>query len=165
MLDSVDYGIITLLQDDGRMSYADIARQLGNSESTVRRRLGRLVKGGFIKITAVPEPRKVGQNAMAFIGLQVELNQALSVARELSQKPEVQYVVSCTGPYDIMILVMLASLEEFASFLSKEIASIKGIRKSETFVVLEVHKRTFGSMRRPDKVVKRRRARARVPKD
>jgi len=164
MLDTVDYGIIKLLQEDGRMSYADVARQLSTSESTVRRRLGRLVKGGYIKITAVPEPRKVGMNAMAFIGLQVDLSMALTAAQELAQKPEVQYVAACTGPFDIMILVTLVSLEDLSLFLNKEIASVRGVRKSETFVILEIHKRTFGFLPRPEKEAKRRRARARAAK-
>ena len=158
MLDTFDYGIIKSLQEDGRMPYADIGRHLGTSESTVRRRLERLVKEGFIKITVMPDPKKVGMNAIALIGLQVELNASAAAAQELAKKPEIQLLTSCTGPFDIMLLVMLPSLESLSSFLNGEVASIPGVRKSETFVVLEVHKSTSGFVPQPTKPARRKRA-------
>ena len=53
-MDEMDRKIIRLLQGDGRGSNAKIAREVGVSEGTVRRRLRRLVQADVIKAVAVP---------------------------------------------------------------------------------------------------------------
>ena len=53
-MDELDRKIMALLQMDGRASNAKIAREVGVTEGTVRRRLGKLLEDDFIEIMAVP---------------------------------------------------------------------------------------------------------------
>ena len=64
-MDNLDKRIITLLQEDGTATNAGIARQVGVSEETVRRRLKRLVADEYIRVVALPDPKKLG---FIFIG-------------------------------------------------------------------------------------------------
>ena len=140
----LDKEIMLRLQADGRESNAEIARHLGVSEGTVRRRIKRLLDEDVIRITAVPNPPKIGFNALALIGLQVELSKLDDVAKTLSKMSDVHFVAFTTGTYDIFIRVMLPSAEELNNFIKTRLASIPGIVHSETFVNLETKKRTFG---------------------
>ena len=68
-MDELDRKIIALLQLDGRASNAKIAREVGVSEGTVRRRLRRLIKEDVVKVVAVPNLEKLGYATTALIGL------------------------------------------------------------------------------------------------
>ena len=59
-MDELDRKIISLLERNGRASNARIARDVGVSEGTVRRRLKRLISEKIINVVALPDPRKLG---------------------------------------------------------------------------------------------------------
>lgn len=143
-LDQLDFDLILELQQDSRQSNAKLAKQLGVSEATVRRRVRRLVQEQFIKITAVPDPFKVGFDTVAFMGLRVQLAKLDGVAAALAAKPCVHYVGLATGRYDIIIWVILPSAGDLAKFLKEEVAMIDGIVSTETMMNLEIRKRSFG---------------------
>ena len=84
-LDAVDRQIIRILQADGRTANVEVARRVGMSEATVRKRLERLVSEGVIHITAVPNPSKVGLSTVTFLTLDVELSLLERIADELGQ--------------------------------------------------------------------------------
>ncbi len=68
-MDTLDREIIQLLQENGRLNNAEIARAIGVSEGTVRRRLKRLRDDSVIKVVAVPDVEKMGKSVTAMIGL------------------------------------------------------------------------------------------------
>lgn len=144
-MDDMDRKVIASLREDGRASHAQLGRELGLSEGTARRRLNKLLQDKIIRITAVPDPERLGYHTSAFIGLQVDPSRVESVADELAAFPEAEHVSITTGSYDIFIWVNLTSSEALASFLHHRVGLIKGVRHTETFVSLETRKRTWGS--------------------
>ena len=79
-MDELDQDIIDLLQANGRASNARIARKVGVSEGTVRRRLRRLTQENIVKVIAVPNLDKIGYTTAALIGLQTAPGQLDQVA-------------------------------------------------------------------------------------
>ena len=142
-LDELDKSVIGILQIDGRESNAKIARQLGVSEGTIRRRLKRLIDDRTIQVTALPEPSKLGLNTEAIIGLQVDPGKLEEVASELGGVPQTLSVSVTTGAFDIFAWVAVKTQEELHSFLLGVVGKIAGVRRSETFVSLGVNKRWF----------------------
>lgn len=136
-MDPIDTEIIKILQDDGRASNAGIARKLMVSEGTVRRRLKKLVEDEFIQIIALPDPRKMGYESQALLGVQVEPDKIGDVANNLSSLGEVNWVAITTGTYDVFAWVTLPSAEALGLFLRNDVGSIPGVRKTETFVNLD----------------------------
>ncbi len=143
-MDELDERIIGLLQLDGRLSNASIARRLGVSEGTIRRRVSRLIQEDVISIAAVPNIEKLGYTTTALIGLQVRPGKADDVADALAGLPKVHYVSVTTGSYDVFIWVGLESAERLGEFLHTSIAAIDGVQRTETFVNLGIKKRTYG---------------------
>ncbi|PZC49791.1 MAG: Lrp/AsnC family transcriptional regulator, regulator for asnA, asnC and gidA [Chloroflexi bacterium] len=142
-MDELDRKIIGILQQDGRASNAKIARQLGVSEGTIRRRLKRLIEDEAIQVLALPEPSKLGYGTEAIVGLQVDPGKIEDVAAALASVPEALNVSVTTGAFDLFAWVALPSSEELHSFLLAVVGNIQGVRRSETFVIMSVKKRTF----------------------
>ena len=142
--DELDRRIIEALQIDGRASHAKMARDLGVSEGTVRRRLARLLGDRVIRVIAYAEPAQCGYHTSAFIRLQVDPARVEAVAEQLAELAETEHVAITTGSYDIFIWVNLASSEALASFLHAKVGTVPGVRQTETFVSLQTKKRLAG---------------------
>ena len=143
-MDNVDRAIMAILQEDGRAPHVALARRLGVSEGTVRRRVAKLLKGGVIRVVAVAEPERLGYHTSAFIGLQVDPAQVEEVATKLAALAETEQVAITTGRYDIFIWVNLKSAEALAAFLHRKIGTVEGVRRTETFISLDTRKRAPG---------------------
>lgn len=140
VIDELDRQIIALLQHDGRMSNVEIARQLGVAEGTVRKRIERLLANQIIHITAVADPNLLNLVAVVLVGIEVEPQRIQEVADQLAQLPEVNSVAIVTGAYDIMIEAVLRSREDLLSFLTKQVARIPGVKRTQTYHVLKAVK-------------------------
>ena len=130
-----DRAIIRLLQQNARISYAELSRATGIPESTVRRRMDRLQQRGVIEFAMVADPSRLGYDLRAMIGLKVELNQLEEIAETLRGMNEVTFAAFLTGNFDIMVHVVVRSQEALVEFLTQRLAPIGGLRSSETFVM------------------------------
>ena len=143
-MDELDRRIIDILQADGRASNAKIAREVGVSEGTVRRRLRRLIDGDIIKVIAVPNLEQMGYGTAALVGIQTGPGMVDDVAAAIGALDEAHYVAITTGAYDIFTWVGLESPEKLGNFLRGKVGTIPGVTRTETFVNLSIKKRTYG---------------------
>ena len=143
-MDNLDRRIIELLQVNGRASNARIARDVGVSEGTVRRRLRRLIQDEIIRVVAVPDPGKMGYSTVALIGVQTDPDKIDDVAESLAELSETQYVSLTTGSFDIFVWVALPNSEQLGNFLRRKVGLTPGIRRTETFVSLAIRKKGYG---------------------
>ncbi|HDD31389.1 MAG TPA: Lrp/AsnC family transcriptional regulator [Thermococcus litoralis] len=140
-MDEIDRNILKLLQEDGRMSYSEIARRIGVPESTVRLRVKRLIEEGIIrKFAALINPFKAGYTIVAFIAVDVEPNKIKRAVEELSKLPEVDVLGIATGAHDVLMQVTVRDLQELESFLIEKLGKIEGIRSTETSILTSVKK-------------------------
>lgn len=140
ILDAVDRQIVSLLQQDGRTSNVEIARQVGVSEATVRKRLDRLLGEGVMRITAVPNATKVGFSTVTFVALDVDLSYLDHVADRLGRLSEVRAIYYTTGESDLVVEAWFHSSEQLLHFLTQQIAAIPGIKQAATSHVLRTLK-------------------------
>lgn len=139
--------MIAELAKDARQSSAELSRKLKVSETTVRRRIQHLEKDGIITFTATLNPSKLGYSIIAIIALEVELGKIDKVSESLANCPSVRYVSLCTGNHDLFIGTWFHSSSELTKFVKDYLAGVPGIRKSETFVILDVKKDEVGWLR------------------
>ena len=143
-MDELDRRIIALLEHNGRASNARIARDVGVSEGTVRRRLKRLVSDRIINVVAIPDPRKLGYESEALIGIQVDPDKIDQVANKVAELDDTRWVAVTTGTYDVFAWATLPNAEALGTFLREKVGVIQGVRRTETFVNLAVKKREYG---------------------
>lgn len=140
VLDETDLRIIRLLQDDGRMSNVDVARALGMSEATVRKRVDRLLTEKVIRVVALPDLAVVGYPVLTLVTLKVDLARVEAVSKALAALPKVRWVSYATGEYDLALEAAFSSDEELVSFLTEQLAAIPGILSVSTAHVLRTTK-------------------------
>ena len=136
MLDDINGQIIDILREDGRSSNASIARRLGVSEGTIRRRLNMLINSGIVKVNVILNSAKMGLSTEAIIGIQVDPDKVDMVGESLSKLNEIEWVSITTGSFDMFVWVTVQSAEQLGFFLRNEVATIPGVRKTETFMNL-----------------------------
>lgn len=139
-LDQLEDAIVRHLQQDGRKPFREIARAVGVSEATVRARYHRLEERGVLRIVAVADPFRMGFRVLAFVLLSVDPGHQVAVIEALASWPEVTYVSSCTGRADLYIQVVCRSHEDLWELLSERIPALVGVRATETFMELKMHK-------------------------
>ena len=141
-LDDVSKAIIEHLQTDGRRSYAAIAKSVGLSEAAVRARVQRLLDGEVMQIVAVTDPLQIGFTRQAMVGIRAEGDLRL-VADRLTEMPEVEYVVTTAGSFDLIIEVVCEDDDELLDLLSRRIRTLPGVVSTETFVYLKLNKQHY----------------------
>jgi Lrp/AsnC family transcriptional regulator for asnA, asnC and gidA len=135
-LDRVDWKIISLLNEDGRMPSAEIARRIGDIPArTVNHRIAKLIEHGIISIRAILNPPTLGYDVMADVFIQVEPGRVRKVAERVAEFPQVSYVACATGSMDISISVRVHNNEELFNFVADEISNIPGVRGTETYLL------------------------------
>jgi Lrp/AsnC family transcriptional regulator for asnA, asnC and gidA len=138
-IDELDKAIIRELQADARMSYATLGSKVGCSQSTVRRRVERLVETDVMRIVAFTDPLRVGYSGEALIGLVVE-GDARALARELSLWREVEYLILTMGSFDIVMQVLLKDVEHLEAFITERLRPLSGVRSIDSSLILRVEK-------------------------
>ena len=134
--DRFDWKIITLLNEDGRMPSAEIARKLGNvSARTVTNRINALTEHGIINIRAVVNPHLVGYGVLADVFVEVEPGQVREVAQQAAEYPESSYVACATGESDVSISLRARSIEELFDFVTEKLGKISGVRRTRTHLL------------------------------
>ena len=134
--DAIDWKIITLLNEDGRMPSAEIARRLGNiSDRTVTNRINTLLKHGIINIRAIVDPVKVGYDVMADVFLEVEPGKVREVAGKVAEYPQISYVACATGESDVSISLRVRNIEELFDFVTEKLGKIPGVRRTQSYLL------------------------------
>lgn len=135
-IDNIDYEIVELLLEDGRMPAAEIARRIGGiSQRVVRYRIDRLVRENMISICAIPHPQSFGFNVIADVFVEVEPGSIMDVAIALAQKECVSYVACSIGENDLSVQVVGRDNAEVYAFATQVIGRLPGVRKTATSIV------------------------------
>ncbi len=140
VVDDLDNQIVEILKKDGRASNAHIARALGVSEGTVRRRLRMLIEGGVIHVNVSLDPVKMGLTTEAIIGLEVDPDKMDPVCASLADFDEIGYLTLTTGAMDVFAWGRFSSTESLGLFLRSKVGKIPGVRRTETYMCISVRK-------------------------
>ena len=133
-LDAVDLKILRLLQDDGRMSLADLAGKVGLSPSPCLRRVRLLEKSGVIsRYVAVLDQRAVGLPVSVFISVKLEKQREELLdrfAKTIARWPEVLECYLMTGPRDYWLRVVVPDLAAYERFLKQKLTRLEASLRS-----------------------------------
>ena len=148
-LDQMDRQIIDALQKNGRESYKSIAQKLGVSDGTVRLRTERMIRSGYLRISASVNPMFFEDGLTATVGVSLEGRANAQIMRAIAALDGVQSVANVSGRFDLLVEIHVASRNELRRFLVDDLSAVGGIQNTETFLYLEtidkwVRQRTGG---------------------
>ncbi len=143
-MDALDLQILERLQVNGRSRYTSIAKDLGVAEGTIRNRVAKLMGNGALQIIGMVDPHKIGYNAPALIGMSIQPLHLDTAASAIAALPQVSYLISVSGGFDLMVEVMCENRECLATFLRDTLHNIPGVQRTETFTILHTYKMAHG---------------------
>ena len=95
-----------------------------------------------MQIVAVTDPLVVGFTRQAMIGIKTQ-GDAGPIADALCQIPQLDYVVTTAGSYDLLVEVICEGDAELLDILMTRIRTIPGVTHTEVFVYLKLHKQHY----------------------
>src|SRR6478609_1403101 len=143
VLDNTDLRILKLMQNNARISNADLAREVNMAPSAMLERVKKLEQKKVIKqYGAVIDPAAVDQKLLAFIFIKSKEGFACSTgtAQELALIPEVQEVHHIAGEDCFLVKVRTSDSAGLMQLMRERLQKIAGILSTKTTIVLETVK-------------------------
>ncbi len=147
-LDKTDIQILRLLQEDGKLTVAQIAKKVGKGISTIHARIQNLRERGVIKrFTAILDPILLGRPTVAFIlvtiryripGRRAVLSQR-EFCQEIAEHPLVQEVHVLSGQYDVLLKVRSKDINELNDFIVDFLRNIPAVERTLTMFAMDTY--------------------------
>jgi DNA-binding Lrp family transcriptional regulator len=141
-LQPVDHALVASLIEDGRASYADLARRADTTPLTARRRLAALVDNQVLRLATEVDLARLGIRTEALLWITVAPGGLEETGRELSRHPQVRFASATTGAANLLVAVATTDLDALYHFLSDTIGALPHISTLEVTPLLSGVKRT-----------------------
>jgi len=141
-LDDTDLRILALVQRDGKLAQAEIAKQVGLSTAAVNERLKKLEKAGVIRrYAALVDPAAVGAAMTAFVEVFIEHpRHETAFIESMLGLDEVQECHYVTGEFSLLLKVRVRDVESLQALLLHRLNRLEGVRQTRTLIVLSTLK-------------------------
>ena len=144
MIDCIDRKILGIMQADGRITNAEIARRIGMAPSAILERIRKLEDRGVITgYTAKLNPVSIDKSLLAFVFVQTEERVWQSeTGQALAEIPEVQEVHHIAGEDCFLVKIRAPNTESLGQLMRDRFGAISSVRSTRTTIVLETVKET-----------------------
>jgi Lrp/AsnC family leucine-responsive transcriptional regulator len=140
-VDRIDMKMLRLLQQDGRITNADLAKKAGISAATCHRRTQRLFEEGFIRsVRAEIEPGRVDRGALVMVGVVLDRSTPESFSAFEKAARKLSFVLDChlvAGDFDYFLKIRLRDMSEFNRLHGEQLIALPGVRQTRTFFVIK----------------------------
>ena len=139
-LDSIDWKILSVLQDNARIPNVDLADRVNLSPSPCLARVRTLEREGFIKrYVTLLKSEAVGLGVSVFVQVRLERQVEASLntfEKAVTARPEVMECYLMTGASDYLLRVVVSDLQEFQIFVT-DLSKIPGVGNIQSSVALK----------------------------
>lgn len=140
-MDEFDRKIVAVLRKDGRITFTDLAQQVGLSKTPCQQRVRRLVESGVIVgFRAIVDPAKLGLDHVAFAEVKLSdtreeaLKEFNAAVRRISEVEECHMIASS---FDYLLKVRTADIRRYRTVLGEKISGLPHVASTSTFVAME----------------------------
>ena len=146
-LSKIDRNILRIMQKNGRISYAELARQVGLTTTPCIERVKRLERDGYIRqYSTVLNPEQLDAGLIVFVQIRLDRTSKDTFAQfkeAVLELPEVQECYLVSGNFDYLIKARLADMSAYRLFLEESLLSVPAVQESTSIVVMEAIKETL----------------------
>lgn len=139
-LDSFDLQLLALVQQDARLSQADLGTRVNLSTAAVNRRLKRMADDGVItRYAAVVDPSAVGYPLTIIAGVETESERVDlldEMKRAFASCPEVQQCYYVTGDWDFILIFTVTDMEHYNALTRQLFFTNNNVKRFKTFVTM-----------------------------
>ena len=146
-LGKIDRNILRILQKDGRISYTDLAREVGLSVTPCIERVKRLERNGYILGYAAKVcPERLNVNLVVFVQIRLNHTSQENFEEFRSAVMDMENIQSCflvSGNYDYLIKTRVADMAAYRELLGHRILKLPAVQESTRYEVMEELKETM----------------------
>ncbi len=132
-LDALDHKIISLLSKNGRMSFAEIGKEVRLSAVAVKHRVDKLLRANILKIQGALNIERF-YSLSAGIQIESEGKSIEVLIEKFKKKHEVYHIAKRSGKYNLTVSIFVQNIEDVEEFVENEIRSQQGVRQIEVHV-------------------------------
>lgn len=140
-LDKLDMRILKTLQNDGRISYIDLASKVGLSSTPCIERVKRLEKEGYIEgYHARLNPKLLGYKMLVFVEISLSYQSPDSFQKFSESVEKLPYILEChlvSGDSDYLIKARISGISEYRALLGDVLLTLPGVKNSKSYIVME----------------------------
>ncbi|WP_156255849.1 Lrp/AsnC family transcriptional regulator [Sandarakinorhabdus oryzae] len=143
-MDKIDSDILRFLQQDNRITAAELGAAVGLSTSAANDRLRRLnASGAVLANRAIVAPAALGRTLLAFLFVDLEpRSDEAGFAAAMAAAPDVLEAHHITGPHNWLVKLRVADTAALQRFLASTLKPLAGVIRTETLIVLDTAKET-----------------------
>ncbi len=134
-IDALNRHILSVLLDDSRLSYRQIAKKVGVSAATVMNRVKELEKTIIKKYTTILDYEKLGYDVEVIIEIRISKGKLIEVEKEIANHPNIFAVYDVTGDFDAVILARFPSRSKMDTFI-KKLQTYNFVERTNTRMIL-----------------------------
>jgi Lrp/AsnC family leucine-responsive transcriptional regulator len=140
-LDRIDLKMLRLLQNDGRLTNAELAQMVDVSPATCHRRTRRLFDEGYIgHVRAMIAPVKVDRGALVMVGVVLDRSTPESFAAFEKAVAKLTFILDChlvAGDFDYFLKIRVGDMADFNRVHGEQLIALPGVRQTRTFFVMK----------------------------
>jgi len=140
-LDRIDLRMLRLLQGNGRLTNAELAKLVAVSPATCHRRTQRLFDKGYIgAVRAAVAPRKVDRGALVIVGVVLDRSTPQSFGDFEKAIAKLKFVLDChlvAGDFDYFLKIRVKDIDGFNRMHGEKLIALPGVRQTRTFFVMK----------------------------
>ncbi|WP_447555833.1 Lrp/AsnC ligand binding domain-containing protein [Vreelandella sp. EE22] len=146
-LDRIDLRILRALQENARISYVDLAAQVGLSTTPCLERVKRLERAGVIRgYKALLDPQALKANLLVFVEISLETQSPAvfdEFRRAVETLPQIQECHLVSGQFDYILKCRIPEMSAYRQLLGDVVLTLPGVKESKSYVVMEEVKESF----------------------
>jgi DNA-binding Lrp family transcriptional regulator len=133
IIDDIDKKILQELTVDGRVSFTELAEEIGLSTNTILKRYHKLVENGSIKVSIQIDPKKMGYTSILDFNIAFTTLRGLSedIVESFAKIPDIIIITKTSGDYDLQLTAMIRDVEQSFA-IQDQIARVHGVTQIET---------------------------------
>ena len=147
MLDKYDRKILSVLQNDGRISFTELGKRVGLTTTPCIERVRKLERDGLIKgYSARLSAGKLDAGLVVFVQISLDRSsrQSFEQFREAIRKlDEVQECYLVTGSFDFLVKARVRDMAAYRDFLEASLLTVPGVQESTSIAAMETVKETL----------------------
>ena len=139
--DRTDRRILRLLQQDGRLTNAELAGKVNVSPATCHRRTQRLFAQGYVRaVRAEIAPERVERGALVVVGVVLDRSTPESFAAFEAAVTALPFILDChlvAGDFDYFLKIRVRDIADFNRLHGEQLIALPGVRQTRTFFVMK----------------------------
>lgn len=143
--DRIDYQILKILQENGRITNLQLSNEIGLSPAPTLERVRKLENAGFIKsYHALVDEELLGLGIKTFVQVSLDFHKSNTIQTFIDEIRNIKEITEChhvTGQCDFLLKVYVKDIKSYERLIMDKISKISVVKTFHTMMILSTSKK------------------------